>query len=147
MVFGRIDPLFEHLFAVVDHLIAQQLNRLAQGKLQVFRHAVGMAVAVFIQVIQQGAAFGGAGVLAVQQGGGGQQGAGVTLVEQLLQVKAQQARGAPLVAIDQHHLIQANQDHPAGRVLQGKNRVEQIFEGGILQNPGFLKKPGFSRDR
>ena len=77
-----------------------------------------MLVAVLIELIEQGrAAARGAGVLAVQQGGRRQQGIRVVLPQERAQLKAQQARGGPFLAVDQQQLVAAHRQHPARRDL------------------------------
>ena len=86
---------FEHafalLFAPVDRLVADQLDRLAQGVLEITTHLIGVLVAVLIQFIEiGGAAIAWAGVLSVQQGCRGQQRIRVVVPQQRVELKAQQ---------------------------------------------------------
>jgi hypothetical protein len=113
------------------HLITQQLDRAAQGVLEVGAHLIGVLVAVLIELIEQGrAAARGAGVLAVQQGGRRQQGIGVVLAQERAQLKAQQAGGGPLLAVDQQQLVAAHRQHPARRDLLAEDPLgDQLLPG------------------
>ena len=75
----------------MDRLVAQQLDRFAQGVFEIAAHLIGVLMAVLIQLIEVGrATTAGAGVLAVQQRGRRQQGIGIDVPQQGVELKAQQ---------------------------------------------------------
>ena len=90
-----------------------------------------MLVAVLIQFIEQGrTAAAGAGVLTVQQRGRRQQGIRIDVPQQGAELKAQQPRGRPLLAVDQQQLVATHRQHPARRDLLAEHPLgDQLLPG------------------
>ena len=124
-VLAAVDPLLAAaglLDQLLGGLVAQQLDGLAQGVLEVVGDGEGVLVAVLVQAVQAALArvallIDGRQALAVQQHGGGLEGAIVAAAEDLLPVEAQHAVLGPLVAVDEDALAVRKQQHPARRAL------------------------------
>ena len=95
-----VQLVLEHLAQVVDRLVAEQLDRLAQGVLQVLGDGEGVLVAVVVEPVEQGGAgaVGGQQAAAVEQDGGGLHGRVLAPAEELVDVEAQQPVVRPLAA-------------------------------------------------
>jgi hypothetical protein len=117
-------------------LVAQQLDGLAQGVLQVLGDGEGVAVSVLVQCIQQTRALLRNEALAVQQHGRGLEGGVVAPPEDLVPVEAQGPVSVPLEAVDQQQPAVGEQQDPARRPVQGEDAPGDDLVPGLFQDAG-----------
>ena len=122
---------------LADGLVAQDLDGLAEGVLEVLADAKGVLVGVFVEALEQaGAGVGGEG-FAVEKGGGGLEGVGILAVEDLGPVEAQEAVVGPLVAVDEEPFLEPDEEDEAGRLLGPEEGLGHEFEPGRAEEePG-----------
>jgi len=113
---GAEDLVLAHVAQVVDGLVAEELDRLAQRVLEVLRHAEGVLVRALVEGVEDRRTVGRAGALAVQQRRRGAQGVVVAAAEELDEVEAQEALLGPFGAVEEQHLRLADEQHEARRL-------------------------------
>ena len=118
---------------VVQHLVAQQLDALAQGVLQVLRNPGRVTLGIGVQGVQQNVAVPGHQTVVVQQHRHGLQRAFLAPGKDLVQLELQVALLIPLVAVDKRDLVHADKYDKARGLGGGKKRLGGqilVVEGG-----------------
>ena len=105
---------------IIDHFIAQHLNALTQGILQILGNARGMLVTVVVQRIKQRVAFLRADAFAMKKNRHCLKCRFLMTSEDRIKVKNQEALLVPLIAVDQSNLVQSDEHHPAGRLIHAE---------------------------
>ena len=94
-------------------LAAQNFDGFAQGVFEVFAHAKGVFVGVFVQAVKQAVALARGQAVFVQQGGAGFEGVDIFAVQDVGPVEAQGTVVGPFVAVEQQPVVQAQQQYVA----------------------------------
>ena len=106
------------LLHVVDDLVTENLDALAQSVLQIPGHTRGVLVTVVVQHIQQAPAILRAEGIPMQQHSHGLQSAFLIAAKDVIQIEDQKALLIPLVPVDQCDLVFADQHDPAWALVQ-----------------------------
>ena len=117
------DAFFPNVADVVNGFVAEQLDALADGVLEVLGHGEGVAMGVFVERIEEGEAFRRADGFPVQECGGGAEGAGVFAAEYGLEVEGEIAPLGPFRAVDQAEVTERGKQHPARRFFEGEDML------------------------